>query len=145
MPSRADVILEARQWVGTPYVHQHQALGVGVDCANLVVAVGVSLGLMDWTPENFAAFAGYGRAPNPRHMEKALAAYLDRCDDPQIGDIAWIEWERGLPMHLAIMGHLDGRKTLIHAYSHVGRVVEHGLTAEWSGRIVGWWRYRGLE
>jgi hypothetical protein len=47
-------------------------------------------------------------------------------------------------MHLAILADAKGRATMIHALGDIGRVVEHGFTAEWPGRVESWWRYPGL-
>lgn len=145
---RAEIVREARRWVGTPYQHQAGLQGVGCDCASLVISVGRALNLMpDWTPERFAPYAGYGRAPNPRQMREAISAFFDPVaeGDQQVGDIAWIFWARGLPMHMALLGEFEGRQTLIHAYAAADRVVEHGFTTEWLLRVHSWWRYRGLR
>lgn len=39
MVSRADIIAEARAWIGTPYAHQACVKGVGCDCLGLVRGV----------------------------------------------------------------------------------------------------------
>jgi NlpC/P60 family putative phage cell wall peptidase len=36
MVSRADIVAEARSWIGTPYLHQASLKGVGCDCLGLV-------------------------------------------------------------------------------------------------------------
>jgi NlpC/P60 family putative phage cell wall peptidase len=36
MVSRADIVAEARAWIGTPYRHQASLKGVGCDCLGLV-------------------------------------------------------------------------------------------------------------
>ncbi len=140
---RKQIVAAAREWLGTPYQHQQRMKGVGVDCANLVIAVGVELNVLDWTPEAFVKFKGYGRAPNPRRMLEAMELFLERLpegESPQEGDVVWIEWARGLPMHIAILTDLG----LIHAYSDVGRVVEHGLDSVWESRFNSFWRFRGV-
>jgi NlpC/P60 family putative phage cell wall peptidase len=38
--SRADIIAEARSWIGTPYAHQASVKGIGCDCLGLVRGVG---------------------------------------------------------------------------------------------------------
>ena len=37
--TRADIIVEARAWIGTPYRHQASLKGVGCDCLGLVRGV----------------------------------------------------------------------------------------------------------
>jgi NlpC/P60 family putative phage cell wall peptidase len=39
MVSRADIVTEARSWIGTPYAHQASLKGVGCDCLGLVRGV----------------------------------------------------------------------------------------------------------
>jgi NlpC/P60 family putative phage cell wall peptidase len=39
MVSRADIIAEARSWIGTPYAHQASVKGIGCDCLGLVRGV----------------------------------------------------------------------------------------------------------
>ena len=139
------VVAEARSWVGTPYVHQHMTRGHAVDCVGLAAGV-----LPTWTPELWEPHQSYGRAPNPAHMRKAIAEFLEPIDapgaEPQAdGSVAFMAWRSGMPMHLAIMATApDGRRTMIHAFSHVGRVVEHGFDQEWPGRVESWWKYPGV-
>jgi NlpC/P60 family putative phage cell wall peptidase len=37
--SRAEIIAEARSWIGTPYAHQASVKGIGCDCLGLVRGV----------------------------------------------------------------------------------------------------------
>ena len=43
---RAAVCSEARRWIGTPWHHRQRALGAGVDCAHLLIAVYAACGLL---------------------------------------------------------------------------------------------------
>lgn len=146
----ARLVAIARSWMGTPYVHQHRLKGAGVDCVGLVIGVGLEAeALPAWSEEAWAPHRGYGRAPNPEHMGRAIRQFMDPLDlDPALaapdGSVAFIGWRSHMPMHLAILATADdGRRTMIHAFSGVGRVVEHGFDAEWPGRVVSWWRYPG--
>jgi NlpC/P60 family putative phage cell wall peptidase len=48
---RAAVIAEAMTWIGTPWRHMARLKGVGVDCANLPIAVYAASGLIaDFDP-----------------------------------------------------------------------------------------------
>jgi cell wall-associated NlpC family hydrolase len=149
---RRAVVDEARSWAATPYVHQGRLKGVGVDCGGLVIEVGRAVGVMAWSPNAWAPFAGYGRAPVPTNMRRAIAAFLNPIGRADVGpgDVAWIAWRAGLPMHLAIVTDVgpEGGLRIIHALSDRGQgidhVVEHGLEAEWIDRVHGWWRYPGL-
>ncbi len=150
MTARHRIVAEARSWLGTPFQHQARLKGVGVDCIQLCIGVGEATGVLSVDAAVYRRFQGYGRQPSPRRMGEALAMHCRRIEpaDVLIGDMAWLEWRDELPMHLAIIGEADGadgpRRTLIHAYARVGRVVEHGLVAEWPDRISSYWRYPGL-
>lgn len=145
-PMPSDVIKEARTWVNTPYQHQAMVKGVGVDCVGLIVGVGLQTGALRLTEHEMKEYSGYGRLPNPRNMEKAMKRHLVELAlfEMKEGDIAWLQWRQGLPMHLALVGTHKGNMTLLHALGDVGKVVEHTLTPQWDGRIVSFWRYPEL-
>ena len=44
--ARAAVVAEALSWLGTPYHHRAKLKGVGVDCAQFVLAVYAAVGLV---------------------------------------------------------------------------------------------------
>lgn len=140
---RKELLAEAKSWVGTPYLHQACVKGVGVDCVNLIIAVGAATGLLNLTKADLKAFSGYSRLPNPDHMGYYIRKHLLPADF-QVGNIVWIQWRENLPMHLAIIGEHDSEPTLIHAYGDVRKVVEHKLTKEWHDKIVSFWGYPGL-
>lgn len=143
MPNRDDVIAEARRWIGTPFHHQAQARGVGADCAGLVCGVGLALGLMPPLPPEERR---YGRLPDPARMRAVIAKYLDPvpAGEEQPGDVLYMGWAAGRPMHLAILTPLHGRGVL-HGYSEAGRVVETAFPTLYDLLADSWWRYRGLE
>lgn len=120
--------------------------GVGVDCVGLIIGVGLQTrALTTFDEAAFAPFAGYGRLPHPDRMGEAMRRFLRPTDAPEPGDVAWLEWRSGLPMHLAILAEWEGQRTLIHATNQVGRVVEHGFRSPWPGMVGSWWRYPALD
>lgn len=140
------VVTTARQWVGTPYGHQGRLMGARVDCVGLILCVGWDLNILDVTAEEWAEFEAYSRTPNPRKMGEAMEKFLVPLDvakdeTPPDGAIGWFGWREEMPMHLAIMASFEGRKTMIHAFEHVSRCVEHGFVQEWPDRVSSWWAY----
>lgn len=124
MPERAAVVAEARRWLGTPWVHQHRALGAGVDCAGLVIGVARALGLV---PPQFDC-TGYGRNPDGT-MLALCDAHMRRIRraDLQPGDVLVMAIEHE-PQHMGIVGdYRHGGLSLIHAASKARRVVETRL------------------
>lgn len=147
---QAITLAEARCWIGTPYRHQGRLQGHAIDCAGLILEVGLALDLFDFPrtafADRFRAWQGYGRLPNPARMRGALAAFLQpiKASEARGGDAMWVRWERGPAMHLAILADDGPELTMIHAHGLVGVCVEHGFRAEWPDRVESWWRYPAL-
>lgn len=139
------IVEEARRWLGTPYKHQAAVRGVGADCVGLIRGVGFACAVLPPRTAEWKAFNAYGRLPNPRRMLEGMRTFLVEvpAGEQGPGDIAWLAWRADLPMHLAILADGPRGQTLIHSFSDVGRVVEHGFTAEWVARVHSWWRYPG--
>ena len=144
---RDKIVAEARRWIDTPYYHQAALIGVGCDCVGLIRGVGFACEVLPPREAEWKLFNAYGRRPNPRRMAEGMRTFLEPVvtGSQQLGDIAWMAWRADLPMHLAILAEQNGRPTIIHSYSDVGRVVEHGLSQQWIDRVVSWWRYPGAD
>ncbi len=144
----ADVVAEARRWLGTPYRHQAHTRGVGADCGGLIGGVAIALGLLaaDWWEREFApVYGGYGRQP-----DGTLQALCDATMHSipagayTVGDVLLISFERE-PQHLGIVAdYVHGGHSIIHAMSRTGRVAEHRLAPEWQRRVVAAYRLRGI-
>ncbi len=145
------IIAAARTWVGTPYHHQAQLKGVGVDCVGLILGVGKESGFMSPdVDDRFAEFDGYSRVPNPRKMLRGMELFLQPAPfawkqptPPPPGSIGWFQWRSDLPMHLAVIAETDGRPTMIHAYSLADAAVEHTIDATWQQRLNSIWVFPG--
>lgn len=146
-PTRNSVIREARQWLDTPYQHQAMVRGAGVDCVGFIVGVGLASGVLHLSTNERKAYAGYGRLPNPKKMRFFMEEHLIEISEANAhtGDVVWIQWREGLPMHLALIGTHKGGKTLMHAVADAGKVVEHSLTPQWDERITSFWKYPGVS
>ena len=75
------IIDEARDWIGTPFVHQGTCKGVGADCLGFVYGVAKGLGLVD------CALPAYSREPTGDKLERGISEYLDRVRDLMVGDV----------------------------------------------------------
>lgn len=141
MTARADLIAEARTWVGTPFAHQARSRGVGVDCIGLIVGAvqGCGLAVDDR--------ADYARTPHAGELARELGAQLERIEvsDAAPGDVVLIAWRRA-PMHVGwLTDYPHGGLALLHAIETIGRVVEHRLDDGWRRLIVAAYRVPGLE
>lgn len=136
MVTRADIVDEARSWLGTPYRHQGRLKGVSVDCAGLLVCVARALGLpaLDMT--------GYARRP-----DGTLRDFVHGQTDPvapgaqQAGDIVIFHWNND-PVHLGI---LTSPSSIIHAFAINRNVCEHAIDEKWRRNIVGYRAFKEVE
>lgn len=141
--NRGLIVAEARSWLGTPWVHQHCAKGVGVDCAQLVMAVGEALGLL---PAGVAT-RDYGRHPDGT-IERMCAAHLEPVarDDMKPGDVVVVRVATQ-PQHLGIVGdYQHGGLSIIHASGRASTgVIETRLMFARGFTFVSAHKFRGVE
>jgi NlpC/P60 family putative phage cell wall peptidase len=132
----ARVVAEARRWIGTPYVHQASACGVGTDCLGLLR--GVWRALQGAEPE---AVPPYTRdwAEYERREDLLLAAgrWLAPCaSEMRLGDVLVFRMRDGaVAKHLGIVSGLGAQSAFIHAYTGHG-VVESPLSEPWLRRVA---------
>jgi cell wall-associated NlpC family hydrolase len=130
----ADVIAEARSYLGVPFRHQGRDHR-GIDCVGVPIAVGRTLGLwpQDWDT------ATYGRIPTGELIAR-VAAKCRQIPTPVPGSLIVIAWTK-LAAHTAICTG----ETMIHAYESVGRVVEHGYRGRWIRMTHSAWALPGVS
>lgn len=138
MITGAQVVAEARRWVGVPYVHQGRT-PYGVDCIGLVLCVRDALA--PW-----AAIAGearnYARHPKDGLLLARAQANCTQLDAPEDGAMILIRWPTTVhPSHAAIYA----AGNLIHAYQRARRVVETGFRAHWLRNTHSFWRLPGVQ
>lgn len=140
MATRAEIIAEARDWIGTPWRHQGRLKHIACDCVGHILCVPRALGLF---PPDFNP-TGYSRTPDPKIMLSYLKQYLDRVAPGQEkgGDV-FLMRPRRIPQHLAIYTGKDN--TIIHAIDEQRGVREHILDKQWRGAICSVWSYRGVS
>ena len=125
MTDRAAMVAAAREWIGTPWVHQQRLKGVAVDCVGLVIGIGRELGMC--APD--FDVNGYGRRPDGTLLAQCaqLMRHIPR-DTMQPGDVIVVATDSA-PCHMGILGdYRHGGLSLIHAaMGGLNRVVEHRL------------------
>lgn len=125
--TRYDVIVEARTWIDTPFMHQHRMKGHGVDCVGLVIGVCRALGLV---APGFD-INGYARKPVGNTLIARCSEYMDPIDDRDAkpGNVLLLAYRRD-PQHLGILAdYQHGGFSLIHAYGAPG---SGGRVEEWN-------------
>ena len=141
--SREKIVEEARTWLGTPYRHQASVRGVGADCLGLVR--GVWRGLLGTEPERPPAYnPHWAELTGEDTLIKAARRHMTEVavGGTKPGDVLLFRMALGAPAkHVAI---LTAAQQIIHAYW--GRaVVETKLVPWWTRRIVGAFRFPGVE
>ncbi len=137
MSGRADVVAQARRWIGTPYRHQASRLGAGCDCLGLLRGIWRALHgaepepVPPYTPDwsEPAREEVLWRAARRNLMEKSLGAVSP-------GDVILFRMRDGaVAKHLGVQAETGGAASFVHAYSGHA-VVESPLSAPWTRRIV---------
>lgn len=141
MSKRAQVIAEARRWIGTPYHHHGRVLGAGVDCAQILCAVYEACGLVPHVDP--------GAYPRDWHKHRSEELYLQwllkvgacEVDQGQPGDVAVFKfgrtWSHG--------GILIDPDTVLHAYVERGVIVTRLNEEPLSGREPRFFTLNGLN
>ena len=135
--TRAQIVTEARSYIGTPYHHQGRLKGIGVDCAGVVVGINKTFGLTSHDVK------GYSQQPHHGLLQQSLcdAGFTKmRLDQLETGDCMLMRFGSE-PQHLAVY---TGEGTMVHSYSKVGKVVEHNLNDVWKQRITAVYQFPGL-
>lgn len=135
--NRADIVCEARSWLGTPFRHQGRLKGIGADCAGIVIGVAGALGL------KCADIRGYSRMPG-EEFQNEVARQLVRIAyrDLLPADLLTFAFD-SLPQHIALVTGIDPPR-ILHSHASVGSCVEQNLDDVWISRVRGAWRFPEL-
>lgn len=141
MSARDKIISEALGWLNTPYHHEADVKGAGVDCAMLLVRVYRDAGLIP----------AIDPRPYPadwmlhRDEERYLGwvkQYADQVTEPQPGDVVLYKVGRCFAHGGIVLAWPD----IIHAFRDEGAVVRGRFdTGRLSGREMQLWRVRGID
>lgn len=138
MMGRQDIVLEARRWIGTPYVHQASCCNAGTDCLGLIR--GIWRSVVGAEPEHVPDYTEDWSEPNREEalLDAALRWLVPKpLSSQDVGDVLVFRMmENCVAKHLGVSSASDTHCTFIHAYSgHC--VVETSLSKPWARRIVG--------
>lgn len=131
------VVAVARDWVGTPYVHQASARGAGTDCLGLLR--GVWREVLGLEPEHVPAYSmDWSEPQGDERLWSAATRHLlaKPVAEAAAGDVLLFRMRSGaVAKHLGLQGRTGTDPSFIHAYFGHG-VVESPLSAPWARRIV---------
>jgi len=134
------IVAAARDWIGTPYVHQASVKGAGTDCLGLVRGLwrefcGDEPAVMPaYTPD-------WGEAGAVELLIGGALHHLRPADVEAAGDVLIFRMRPGaIAKHMGIQAGTGGEASFIHAYDRHG-VVESPLSTPWRARIAGRFRF----
>lgn len=133
----SSVVIAARAWIGTKYVHQASLRGSGTDCLGLIR--GVWRELYGCEPETVPAYSRDWAEPQGLEvLFEAAGRHLipvARTRPLHSGELLLFRMrDAGIAKHLGIVGEGGPVPTFIHAYTGHG-VVETSLSGPWARRI----------
>jgi cell wall-associated NlpC family hydrolase len=139
---RSEVVAEARTWLRTPYAPLARIKGVGVDCAQILIAVFEACGLVP-APD-------VGIYSPEWHLHHSAEIYLGwitqycaQVETPQPGDIALFRYGRCVS-HSGIITCVGENPWMIHSYIGQGVLEEEILpNGPLAARLHGYWTLKG--
>ena len=118
---RAQIVAEARSWIGTPYHHMADLKGVGVDCGKFAFCVYRDAGLL--RDESFPHYSpDWMLARENDFLEALFRARFDLADSPEEGDAMLFRAGRNY-CHLGIVARA-APLAILHAAPEYGFVIE---------------------
>lgn len=138
MTTRQDVIEKAREYLGTPFVHQGRLKRKGIDCIGLIVGVAKELGLFDYDHKSYDRYSDGTLLM--QHMQQVYD--LGTVESRQPGDVVvyWVAKATKHPQHVGILTDIG----IIHTYDHVNKVVETHTHEKWTARMTHCFKWRGI-
>lgn len=134
MENRIRIVLEAFEWVGTPYHHQARVKGIGTDCAQLVAGVAENV-FPRLKPINTEVYSVewhmHNREEKMCNIIESFGCKRRELEEREPGDILTFQFGR-VQSH---MGILINDNQFIHARLDVGKVVINQLSGDWLERL----------
>lgn len=133
----ARIVSEAREWIGTPYLHQASVKGAGADCLGLVRGIWRSLHGAE--PEAIPPYThDWAEPAQDEVLWRAARRWLREhgAADEQVGDVLLFRMSRkSVAKHLGVQVRIGDDPAFVHAYSGHG-VVETRLSQPWRQRVI---------
>lgn len=137
-----EVLVHARDWIGTPYRHQASCKGAGTDCLGLIRGLYRELyGCEPEAPPPYSAsWAETAPKPGQEMMFRAASRHLLEIDvaDARPGDVLLFRMRSEQPIKHAAIKSTDTH--MIHAYAR-HCVAETSIGPWWKTRLAAAFRF----
>ncbi|OAN84468.1 peptidase [Jannaschia sp. EhC01] len=131
------VVTAAREWLGTPYVHQASCKGAGCDCLGLLLGLWREFHVTLPAPVPAYTNDWSETSGEERLLQAARAHMVEKAlGDAAEGDILIFRMRAGaVAKHVGLQTQAGDNPRFLHAYSGRG-VTEGALTPPWARRVV---------
>jgi len=146
MPTRENVVLLARSYIGTRYHHRGRTPHLALDCGGVPICIMRTLGIV---PKTFDV-EPYTMLPDGKSLLAICDALADKIENfinATAGDVIVISADQH-PQHVGILAdHPRGGLSFIHASNDrdVQKVIETRLRFDRSNRFICAYRFRGVS
>lgn len=138
-PIREAIVREALSWVGTRFHHGARLKGVGVDCAQLLIAVYSALALVPPIEPGFYSPDWFLHSDAPSPLTAWIEKFCAPLKCPDVGDVVAFRYGR-VTSHAAIVLEWGDAGRVVHAFRGAGvRVEECAPHTALMARYVGAW------
>jgi cell wall-associated NlpC family hydrolase len=139
MPSRVDIVNEARTYIGVPWRHQGRTRK-GLDCIGLLVVVAQKLDL------TVRDVVGYGRRPEGFNFTARFKEEMEEIPlrDIKPGDAVTFADDKFV-CHVGIVTEKYGKVHIIHGHATRRQVLEEAYEGEWERKARKAFRFPQLE
>jgi NlpC/P60 family putative phage cell wall peptidase len=139
------IVMEARDWIGTPYLHQASVKGAGADCLGLLRGVWRAIyGREPTVPPPYSP--DWSEVSGQEMLLAAATRWLVKKPMAleEAGDVLLFRMRPGcVAKHLGIVGCIGDAPTFIHAYTGHD-VIESPFSEPWRRKVIARFQFPDL-
>ena len=135
------IVVEARQWIGTPFHQQGRQKNVGCDCIGLIIGIAKAIGLTSLTGRSWdeCDVINYDCIQDSKLLLNLLPKHFHMINDFNCGDMLLIKISEN-QYHICLVSNKQSGR-IIHACSTIGRVLEQKISPIWKKQIYSVLKY----
>ena len=141
---RTEIIAEAKEWIGTPWVHQARRKGLGADCVGFVTGVYKELGGVAGCeiPADYpATWHVWNKEERLYETAKKVGLVEKPIEKMKAGDVVFFRFGNMPASHLGILIEDD---LFLHSYMTFKKIMPTKLDKAWRRRIAYVMEFQGV-